>query len=180
MASYKNLIPDWGDESSNMGGIAQIGYFMPIGEIQTWSLPVANATGENKFIHTQAFVPKTGGGFSKFYTTPEVGELDLAALGGRDGGGFDGSVKIFVPGNTKQLNYLANVCRSDAFVALIPDNDGTLNQLGDPGHYVAIKLDYKTGPITTEHGRGYNGELMVKQPFKLLYTGAIPLKPEEE
>ena len=176
-AVFKDLIPDWGNETANMGGIAQIGYFMPVRHIATWAAPAANSTGSNKFVHTVPFAPVANEGFLKFYCTPEVGEFDMAAIGSRDGGGFDGSVKIFIPGNDKELNYLANVCRSDVFVALVPDNDGTLNQLGTQHHFVFVKLDYKTGPITTEHGRGYFGELMVKQPFKILYTGAITLKP---
>lgn len=178
-ANYKNLFPDWGNEKSRMGGIAQIIYLIPVGDIETWAAPAANSVNENLFVHTVAFVPKTNKGFIKAYVTPTTGELDMPAIGGRDGGGFDANVKIFIPGNDKYINYIANVAQSDVFIALIPDNDGvTINQIGDQSHYCHLKLGYKTGTEDAEHGKGYEGMLSVKVPFKYLYTGAITLKPE--
>ncbi|WP_028665929.1 hypothetical protein [Runella zeae] len=177
-ASYKNLFPDWGNEKSRMGGIAQTIYLIPVGDIETWASPAVNAAGEAKFVHSVPFVPKTDKGFLKAYVTPTTGELSMPAIGGRDGGGFDASVKIFIPGNDVYLNYIANVAQSDVFIALIPDNDGTtINQIGDASHFCHLKLGYKTDTEDAEHGKGYEGEITAKVPHKYLYTAAIPLKP---
>jgi hypothetical protein len=177
MSTYGDFVPAWGSGKTMMGGLQEIGYLCSVADLQTiQGLPGSPSTPADKYVIATAHTCKTGKKFSKIYVSKEKGALSYKALGNLDGGGYEVTATIFVPGDSKELTYIANESRFDRFIALLPDKEGIINQVGNENNPAVIVMDYNTEVVTGD-GKGYMGRIVAYQPYKVLYDAAVPLTP---
>lgn len=175
MAEYGDFVNAWGTGKTMMGGLQEIGYLCSVADLQTiQGLPSSPSTPADKYVIATAHVCKTGKKFSKIYVSKEKGSLSYKALGNLDGGGFEITAQIFIPGDSKELTYIANESRFDRFIGLLPDKEGIINQIGTENNPAAIIMDYSTEVVTGD-GKGYAGRIVAYQPYKIIYSAAVPL-----
>ena len=177
MSTYGDFVPAWGTGKTMMGGLQEIGYLCSVADLQTiQALPVSPTIPADKYVIATPHVCKTGKKFSKIYVSKEKGALAYKALGNLDGGGFEITASVFVPGDSKELTYIANESRFDRFIALLPDKEGIINQVGNENNPAVIIMDYATEVVTGD-GKGYMGRIVAYQPYKILYDASVPLTP---
>lgn len=178
MATYNDLVPALDTGENHMGGTQQVGYLGSIADFETIQKPVsAPVNGEDAFVIATPHVMKENKRMIKLYTEQNKGEITYEPLGSEDGGGFLATYKGFLPGDSKKFNYHANLVRSSKFIAIIPDADGLLNQIGTEAFQATMKMSKVTE--TNDGVKGYNVEISARMPWKLIYTAAVPLEVEE-
>lgn len=175
--TYKDIMPSWDNGVNNMGGTMQIGFFASYPDFLTFPKPGASpATPEDEYVVSTPPTFKTGKCFRKIYFEEDKSEFTMESLGTADGGGFKVTATGFVPSDDKDLNYLANIVRGSKYILVIPDSDGTMNQVGTEEFPATMKLSKATG--THSNGvKGYNVEVSAYMPKKILFTAAVPLTP---
>lgn len=174
--TYHNLMQDYDAGQNNMGGIQQIGWYGSIPDFETISTPAANPTDAlDEFVIAQPHVMKEGKQMFKIYTEVNKGSITYERLGSEDGGGFRVTANMFIPGDSKKQTFLANKVMSSKYIALIPDADGLMNQIGTEGFPASIKLSKETA--TNDGVKGYNAEVTAYMPWKLIYAAGVPNTP---
>ncbi|WP_028521978.1 hypothetical protein [Runella limosa] len=177
MATYGDFVPDWGTGKSMMGGLQEIAYICSVADIATFKVPATNPTNpEDKYAIVEPHVCKTGKKFSKIYVSKEKGSLEYKHLGNLDGGGWEITAQVFIPGDSKKQTYMANETQFDRFIALLPDKEGIINQVGTETNPAVLQVDYSTQVVTGD-GKGYMGKIVSYQPWKYIYDAAVPLTP---
>jgi hypothetical protein len=177
MANYGDFVPAWGTGRSMMGGLQEIGYLCSVADLQTVQVPATNPTDpKDKYVIATAHVCKTDKKFSKIYVSKEKGSLSYKHLGNLDGGGWEVTAQVFMPGDSKEQTYAANESQFDRFIGLLPDKEGIINQVGTENNPAVLQMDFSTEVVTGD-GKGYMGRIVAYQPFKLIYSAAVPLTP---
>lgn len=177
MSTYGDFVPAWGSGRSMMAGLQEIGYICSVVDLQTiQGLPASPATPADKYVIATPHACKTGKKFLKIYVSKEKGNISYKKMGNMDGGGFEITVQVFVPGDSKEQTYIANESQFDRFICLIPDKEGIINQVGTENNPAVIQFDFSTEVVTGD-GKGYMGRITAYQPFKIIYDAAVPLTP---
>ena len=174
--TYKDLRQDYDGGHNNMGGTQQIGWYASLGDILTVATPGASPSEEeDEFVIKTPHIMKSGKNFFELYTEVNKGSITYERLGSEDGGGFKATLAIFIPGDSKKLNYITNKVQSSKYIVLMPDSDGLINQLGSEAFPASIKLGKTTE--TNEGVKGYTGEIVAYMPWKIIYEAAVPTTP---
>lgn len=173
--TYNDLVPEWDTGINNMGGTQQVGFIGSIVDFETIQEPATSPVNVvDTHVVATAHVMKSGKKMTKVYTEQNKGEVSYDPLGSEDGGGFMATFKGFLPGDSKKANYMANVVRSTKFIAIVPDADGLMNQIGTEAFPATMKMGKKTQ--TNDGVKGYDVEISARMPWKLMYTAAVPLE----
>lgn len=176
-SNYKSLIPAFGTAYNNMGGTPSLAYWAPRGDfLALQDLPPSPVNPEDAYVIATAHTFTTGNRFYEIYTSQTKGQFSIEALGEEDGGGWKATGSLFLPGDSKDINFMANRIRSDWGIFLFPDADGFLNQVGTAKHKPFVKMTKDTG-LVTGGGKGYTLTIEAHMPWKIIYAAAVTTTP---
>ena len=174
---YKKLVPAFGTAYNNMGGTLSLAHWSPVGDFLVLQpLPPSPTNPEDAYEIVTAHTFKTGFCFLEIYTSHTKGQSVWEPVGEEDGGGWKATATLFIPGDGKEMTFMANRIRSDWGIFLIPDADGTINQIGTAKHKPFVKMGKDTGLISGG-GKGYTMTIECYQPDKVLYKAAVTIVP---
>ncbi len=174
---YKNLVPPFGTAYNNMGGLLSKAHWAPISSfLALQGLPASPTNPEDAYEIVTAHTFTTGNCFLEIYTSQTKGQSMWEPIGEEDGGGWKASATLFIPGDNKEATFMANRIRADWGIFLIPDADGTINQIGTSKHKPFVKMGKDTG-LVTGGGKGYTLTVECYQPDKVLYKAAVTTTP---
>lgn len=174
--TYQDLKQDYDAGQNNMGGTQQIGWYASLADFTTVAEPAATPVDPlDEYVIATPHVMKTGKKFFELYTEVNKGEIQYERLGSEDGGGFRATLKVFIPGDSKKMNYITNKVMSSKYIVIMPDADGLKNQIGSKAFPASIKLGKNTA--TNDGVKGYEGEIVAYMPWKIIYDAAVPTTP---
>ncbi|MEZ0485424.1 hypothetical protein [Fibrella aquatica] len=169
MATYKN-IKDPGNVS-RMGGLQQRIFLCPFADIDTLQEPV-------DYKVTTPHVCADGKGFIEVYSTKDLSEVLLEAMGGADRQSLKGKAEFYLPGESDAAVALFNLAKNDRFIVMAPLPGSTeMIQCGDKEFQVNVRATYGTGKNSGD-GRGMKFELEWFAANLVKYTAAtLPMLP---
>ncbi len=161
-----------------MGGIAQIVYFGPWEDVETWpTKPSEPSTLEENGKLTGDITMKEGKQLYSLYITDDTGEFQIEPVGEKDGKSFVLHLRLFHPGLNPNVLGLLNFMKNDNMVFIVPDNNGAKFLMGDairPATFEGPHTGQGTGGETAGR-RGVGMEFTYKTSNVYQYVGNVPL-----
>lgn len=163
--------------SNNVGGYTQRLFLAPLDYFTTVQRPLAledsSATTADQYVEIAIdHVMATGKTVKTFYGTRDKGTGKKEAVGERDGRGFKGSCKWFIPGVDLVLAGMMVMGKNDRWIIFEELADGTIMQGGSSRFPAELKATFDVA--SNESGlRGMELEFSFFESTLQFYTGVI-------
>ena len=167
---------------SNMGGTKLKMHYALHNDVDEFGAPAAFQTGDpesKKFKIAEAHTMKTGKSFKTIEITRNTGVNNIGPGGANSGTKVMNPVFRLPSNNDAALALFNRANGITSFVFLIEDAnmpDGTYDQIGTDKHYAVITAQKVNGG-NNEEGSMYEFTIECTQPYRMLYTAAVPLTP---
>ena len=165
-------------DGQNMGGIAQVVYYAPWADVETWpTKPSSPADIEANGTLTGDVVMSAGKKMYEIYITDDTGEFEIETVGEMDGKSFVTHLRLFNPGLKKKLLGFINWAKNENLVFIVKDNDGQYYLMGDDTRAAIYNGAPDSAGTSRETAgrRGVSMEFTYKTANVYTYTGNIPL-----
>lgn len=176
---------------SNMGGLLQKAYGVPLSHVNFDAALVLSATGKLDF--AGPLVLEAGKKFIEMYSSPSKNALEDNSIGEMDGMSKENSYDFFFPGSEKEIAEFEAYALNENWIIIALDTTGKKRVLGlmapDFMNSTEITADLHANLTEAKGSSGRaRGDLKGKT-FKfvhnaphapLYYTGAVDVEEEEE